>query len=646
MKRAHLKHHKNNMSINKEYPNKIEPLFKSIFQKDREARLLIDPKDGRIIEANNKAFSIFGINPDEFIDKNIIDLIHLKQKELLLELIRVFSGKRDFFIFNLQIGSSEKRVFEVYPAKIDWDNKKLLCLTFYDISKTAQKQESFAQFEKGFRFLMDETSDIVFICDMEGNLLDANKKAIELSGTSSKEQLLQTNLFEDYFADKNERDKIIHNLHDSKVYKNQKIVFKDINQKSKTISLTTYAPDNENNSGAFFVIIARVMGDDTTPEEHITLHSYKMESVAQLAKGVAHEFNNILTGIIGFSEILEMQMRHDNRSKSYIDKILFSANRGVQLVKDLNIFSQRDRSIPVLIDINETIRQFKNGLKNILNHNIDIELSLSGDNLFVMADSGQMRMMFLNLFANAKDAMPDGGLITISTEIADIDSKFKETYGFGVPGRYVLISFRDRGSGIDKKYTDKIFDPFFTTKEVGKGTGLGLSIVYGIVKQHNGFITVDSGEWGTSFEIYLPYSVNFREFTDSEQLIMPSGGTETILIAEDNEVLRILFKDILEGFGYRVITSIDGAEAAEIIKNNNSISLVIINSEMSLTDGTKAYNLIKAVKPDVKVIFLNGNNLDLTSFSLPNEKDRRVLRKPFSATGILSSVRELIESKK
>lgn len=633
----------NKMSVNKEHSDSTGLLYKSIFEEDSQARLLIDSENGRIIEANIKASSVFGINHKDLRHKNIIDLLHLNEKELLLELIKVFAGKRDFFVFNLQLNSSEKRVFEVYPSKFDWDNKRLLCLTFYDISKTTQKLKTLMQSEEAFRFLLNESRDIIFISDKDGNLLDVSLKALELSAFPSKDQLLQKNLFEDLFDGKDDKDRVINDIRNKGFCCDKEIVLKDNNQKQIHLLLTVYAPDAEKNIEDFLITIAH-RKEDIYPSVG-QAHALKMEAIEQLAKGVAHEFNNILSGIIGFGELLSMQIGHDNRAKSYIDKLLFSANRGAQLVKDLNVFSQITRSIPELLDINETIILFKKFVTELLNHNITLELELSKESLSVMADPGQIRIMLLNLFSNAKDAMPEGGVIIVSTELVDIDYRFKETYGFGNPGKYVLIFFTDSGSGIDEKSMDMIFDPFFTTKEVGKGIGLGLSIVYGIVKQHNGFITVSSVKGFTSFRIYLPYLMSFKELIDSKQIVIPSLEADTILIVEDNEVMSTLINDILEGFGYKVVTAMNAEDAAQIIKHNNKIGIIIINPKICLKNGTKIYNYIKNIKPDIKIIFLNGDDQDILSPNPPNEKQWNVIRKPFSAASLLSSVKETFKSK-
>lgn len=624
--------------------DRIGVLFKDIFEKDGQARLLIDSKNGNIIAANIRASSLFGINLENFRNKNVIDILHLNEKELLLELIRVFAGKRDFFVFNLQLNSIEKTTFKVYPSKFDWDNKLLLCLTFFDISKTTENLMTFMQSEEALRFVLNESNDIIFISDSEGNLLDVSMKALELSSCPSREELLKKNFFKDLLVTEHDKNKIMNQIRSKGLCADQEIVFRDNNNRQITLLLTIYSTTNAEKSSADFLIgFARIKDITFTPELQVKAHYLKMEAIQQLTIGMTHEFNNILSGIMGFSDLLNIHIGHNDRAKSYIEKILFSANRGAQLIKDLNIFSQRITSNPALIDINETIIHFKEFVTGISN-NITLELELSKEILSVNADFAQIRTILLNLFSNSRDAMPNGGTITIRTELLDIDSSFKKIHGFGIPGRYVLISFTDKGSGIPEEIRDRIFEPFFTTKEVGKGTGLGLSIVYGIVKQHNGYITVTSDQGFTSFKIYLPYCAASSELIDFKQREAPSfGKPDNILIAEGNEVVRVLIKDILEGAGYKVVLAINGEEAAQIIKHNNKIALIIINPLMCIKSGTKVYELIKTIKPDIKMIFLNGDDEDIMSLDLPNEKIRKFIKKPFSVASLLSSVSEFLE---
>ncbi len=628
------------MLMDKKFTDNLEPLYRNIFYESREPRLLIDPETGRIVDANIRAFSVFGVTLEDLINKNIINLLHIHDKELLLEFIRVFAGQKDFFIFNLKLNSVENKTFEVYPSKCNLGSKKFLCLTFYDITDAFPSSKTLLLTKESFSFLLNESSDIIFISDKDGNLLDVSKKALELSAFDTKEQLLKKNLFEDLFANRDIKDKIIHDIQAEGACRGHEIVFLDNNYNRIILVISAFLNYSKKGTGDLLITIASIKRDNCPFDGQSKLFMLKMDAIEQIAKGVAHEFNNILSGIIGFAELLKMQIGHDERTKSYIDKLLFSANRGAHIVRDLNTFSQRTRSVAVLLDINQAIMEFKKFIKEQLNHNIIIELDLAKESPTVMADPNQIRTVLLNLFSNSEDAMGGQGVVKISTELVDIDYKFRETHGFGVAGRYVLISYTDSGGGIDEKIIDRIFEPFYTTKEVGKGSGLGLSIVYGIIKQHNGFITVSSHNGFTSFRIFLPYLMSFKDLTDSKKGEGTSTLTYTILVVEDNEVINTLIKDILEGSGYKVIQAMNGEEAAQILKYNDKIDVIIINPKNSLKNGSKVSDFMKILKPDVKMIFLNGLNQDIVSLNFNSAIEGNIIRKTFSAASLLATIKE------
>ncbi|HEX2964692.1 MAG TPA: PAS domain S-box protein, partial [Syntrophorhabdaceae bacterium] len=293
------------------------------------------------------------------------------------------------------------------------------------------------------------------------------------------------------------------------------------------------------------------------------LQSQKMEAVGTLAGGIAHDFNNILTVISGYGSLLQMDIPEDHPQRTYIDQIIASSMKAVHLTQGLLTFSRKQQVSLNLLDINNTIRVTSKLLKTLLTENVEFKTKLSEEPPIVMADASQMDQILFNLAANARDAMPKGGSFVLETKIVELDDDFIRIHGYGKSGKYVLLSFSDTGTGMDEAVRSKIFDPFFTTKEVGKGTGLGLSTVYGIVKQHNGYITVYSErDRGTTFHIYLPL-VNEIVREEKEVRTPVRGGNETILIAEDDDTVRGLIKTVLNEHGYSIIEAVDGEDAIE-----------------------------------------------------------------------------------
>jgi signal transduction histidine kinase len=253
-------------------------------------------------------------------------------------------------------------------------------------------------------------------------------------------------------------------------------------------------------------------------EEHLR-QVQKMEAVASLAGGIAHDFNNILTAIIGYGNLLKEGIQQESRLRGYLDQILLSAEKAAVLTQSLLAFSRRQIISPMPIDLNEIIRKLEILLARLIGEDIELKTALASGPLMIMADPGQIEQILMNLADNARNAMPDGGVLTLRTEVIDLDHEFIKSHGYGLTGTYAVMSIEDTGHGIDEQTRERIFEPFFTTKEVGKGTGLGLAMAYGIVTQHEGYINVYSeiGK-GTIFKIHLPVikSERFRSRSHSD----------------------------------------------------------------------------------------------------------------------------------
>jgi len=374
-------------------------------------------------------------------------------------------------------------------------------------------------------------------------------------------------------------------------------------------------------------------------------HSQKMEAIGTLAGGIAHDFNNILTGITGFGQLIQMTMSEDDPLRHHVQQILSSSKRGVNLTQSLLAFSRKQILTPEPVDVNEIIESVKSLLSRLIGEDIELRTVLIEKPLTVMADSGQIEQVLLNLATNARDAMPDGGVLTISTGLSELDRGFLSTSSYGEPTAYALISVMDTGSGMDKVMKEKIFDPFFTTKEVGKGTGLGLSMVYGIIKQHNGYIDVSSEPGkGTTFKIYLPLSKPVIKKQKSKNLPMPEGGTETVLVAEDDEAVRMLIKSILEQYGYNVIEARDGNDTVKkFIENKDKVKFLLLDVIMPKKNGKEVYKEIKRIRPEVKALFISGYTADVMHKKGILEKGINFIAKPVSPDKLLRKVREVLD---
>lgn len=394
------------------------------------------------------------------------------------------------------------------------------------------------------------------------------------------------------------------------------------------------------------IVLANDITDSLKLEDQLR-QAQKMEAVGLLAGGVAHDFNNVLTAIIGYGNLLQMKMAPTDPLRSYAESILSSSQRAAQLTQSLLAFSRKQVINPLPLELNGIIARVEKLLKRLIREDIELRTELVEGDTTVLADSIQLEQVLMNLVTNARDAMPRGGTLTISSVITDLDADFIAAYGYGQPGPHVRLTVTDTGAGMDERTRERIFDPFFTTKEMGKGTGLGLATVYGIVKQHRGFIDVESAPGaGTSFHIYLPLSRVDSTRSAAARARELKGGSETVLVAEDDEVIRNLTRSVLMEFGYQMIEAKDGEEAVSLFgENRDRIDLLLLDVIMPRKNGRDAYEAIRAVKPGVKVLFMSGYSADMISKEGILERDQICISKPVSPTELLMKVREVLDKK-
>ncbi len=376
------------------------------------------------------------------------------------------------------------------------------------------------------------------------------------------------------------------------------------------------------------------------------IQTQKMEALGQLAGGLAHDFRNILTVVIGNANILKESLIYDAALIENVELILESSNKAANLIHGLLMFSREKEANLKVVELNRIIRKSEKLLSRLIEEDITIQVIYPNKRFTVMADASLMELVFMNLATNARDAMPDGGVLTISTEVIEADKAFVKAHGLDKVGSYVLITFKDTGVGMEEKTSKRIFDPFFTTKVVGKGTGLGLAIAHGVIKQHNGYINVDSALGkGTTFQIYLPLAKTEANYQTAINHALLSGvGTETILLAEDDEEVRKFIKKMLEKYRYHVIQARDGREAIKRIKENkDKIALAILDVIMPRKTGKHVYDEIKKVAPNIQTLFVSGYANDILHKRGVHESGLNLITKPIIQSKFLKKVRELLD---
>ena len=519
-----------------------------------------------------------------------------------------------------------------------------------DITKRKRMEEEIFQISREWEETFNSITDMVTVHDKDWNIIRANKSAEKILGLPFMQTTEDRKCFKYYHGTEKPPEGCPScNCLTSGTSATFELFEPHLNMFIEIRAIPMF--DSNNNLIGLIHVVRDVTERKKAEEEKHKLEeqlrqAQKMEAIGQLAGGVAHDFNNILSAIIGYGSLLQMKMGADDPLRVNAEQILESAERAATLTHSLLAFSRKQIMNPKLVNLNEIIKGVERFLMRLIGEDIQLKTVLTAEPLIALADTGQMEQVLMNLATNARDAMPKGGRLTISSDLIELDEGFIKAHGYGAPGIYALISMTDTGIGMDEKTREKIFEPFFTTKEVDKGTGLGLAMVYGIIKQHNGFINVysESGK-GTTFKIYLPViKAKVEEVKEAVSAAPLQGGTETILAAEDDAALRKLTRTVLEAYGYKVIIAEDGEDAVrKFMDNKDKIKLCVLDMIMPKKSGREAYDEIKKIRPDIKVLFASGYTADKIHKEGILEEGMEFILKPIFPKDLLRKVREILD---
>jgi signal transduction histidine kinase len=370
----------------------------------------------------------------------------------------------------------------------------------------------------------------------------------------------------------------------------------------------------------------------------------KMEAIGQLAGGVAHDFNNMLTIILGYSELLTEQIGPDKPMGLDLQEIRAAAERASALTKQLLAFSRKQVFSLVAIDVTEVVRTVQPMLQRLLGERITSATALAEDLAPVLADVAQLEHLLINLAVNARDAMPEGGVLTFTTANVTLDATFTRDHPGAIIGRYAMVRVADTGTGIASDVQARIFEPFFTTKETGRGTGLGLAAVYGTVKQLGGYIDVESHVGrGTTFSVYLPAATGTAQMPPLAPTASTQVGHETILLVEDESGVRSFVKMALQRFGYRVIEAATAEAALILLKSHPApVHLLLTDVVLPGMDGAQLAELVTRERPDARVLFMSGYARTLGLIGGGLDPSLHLLEKPFTADALLTRTRQLL----
>ncbi|HTZ19222.1 MAG TPA: PAS domain S-box protein, partial [Dissulfurispiraceae bacterium] len=571
-------------------------------------------ENGTYIEVNDKVLEVSGFSREEIIGKSSVGLGFLKQED------------RDRIIKELKhkgrIAGTDLTLFakDGSPVHCNYrgeiitiQGQQRLLSILINVSEQKQAREALMASEAKYRALFEESRDVVFISSLNGKILDVNRAGVELFGFESREDMIaNADLGSNMYVNMEDRIALRAELENKSFVKDHPIIMKKTSGEQLEVLITASTIKDVNGDITGYRGIVRDVTSQKTLERQLQ-QAQKMEAIGQLAGGIAHDFNNILSAITGYSYLLRTKLDDNDKRTADIEQILDAANRAAELIQGLLAFSRKQLMNPKPVNINDIVKRAEKLLARLIGEDIEVITEFAVDELFITGDAGRIEQVLMNLATNARDAMPLGGSLSIRSAAVQLDNSFIRYHGFGKPGNYALLCIADTGTGIKQQDIAKIFEPFFTTKEIGKGTGLGLAMVYGIIKQHDGYITVhsDVGK-GTIFNVYLPAieaPPAIGPAAASEQQI--AGGNETILVVEDDEALRLLFEAVLVPCGYKVLAARNGEEAVrKFAENKDDIQLVVMDMIMPKKSGMEACEEIQKICPDVKILFSSGYTAD------------------------------------
>ncbi|MCM2357709.1 MAG: PAS domain S-box protein [Geobacteraceae bacterium] len=513
-----------------------------------------------------------------------------------------------------------------------------------EITEREMADEALRTSEQKFRTLFEESKDVIYIMSPDGGLTDVNPAGVELFGFS-KEELLSLDI-RDLYCEPADRERFRQALFaDGYVRDFEVCMRRKGGELTHVLNTATVIRTEQGEIAGYRGII-----HDITQRKRLELQllqAQKMESIGMLAGGVAHDFNNLLTAISGYSQIIQDQFAdRDETLAMCVEQVLAATGRAVELTRNLLAFSRKQVINPQPVDVNDIVITLSKLLARMIGEDIELGTTLAGRNLTVLADKGQIDQVLINLATNARDAMPNGGKLHIRTEQVVLDGEAAQQYDLARGGAHALISVTDSGQGMDRETMARIFEPFYTTKETGKGTGLGLAIIYGIVKQHNGSITVTSSPGdGTTFAIHLPLIEVAACAAEEREPAAPARGTETLLLAEDDPMVRKYMKQILEMAGYTVLLARNGEEAVEQYRDNRDrIALVVCDVVMPKKNGKEVYDEIRAMSPEARVLFVSGYNDEIIHTKGILLEEIEFLVKPVNRQQLLAKLREMLDA--
>lgn len=626
-----------------------EELFRLISENAADLIAVVDMQGNRIY--NSLSYErVLGYSAEELRNSSSFEQIHPEDRERVeegaAEARRTGVGRPMEYRFRHKDGTW--RVLESTARVIrnsEGDPDKLVIVN-RDVTERRRAAEALQRSETGFRSVVEDAPYGIFKANLTGKILMANPALEKMLGYTSEEELLKVSLARGIYRNPAEHQKVSELFVRDQHFKDVEVEWKRKDGALITVRCSGWPIKDE--IGTDMEVFAEDVTERRVLERQLRM-AQKMEAVGRLSGGIAHDFNNLLGVVIGYIQVIKRTLVPGQPSYEYAEEIEKAGKRAVALTRQLLAFSRQQVLEPVILNLNTLVSEMQKMLPRLIGEDIQLNLILDPIIGQVKADSGQIEQVVMNLAVNARDAMPDGGKLTIQTSNAELDAVFTREHPGSIAGKYVMLAVTDTGTGMDPETQAQIFEPFFTTKGRDRGTGLGLATVYGVVKQSNGYIAVESEKGkGALFKIYLP-RIEEPVATSSESIQAPLTvrGSETVLLVEDAEPLRMLAQLFLKENGYHVLTAADGAEAQQVAAQTpGPIHLLLTDVVMPGINGRVLAERLASLHPTMKVLYMSGYTDSFIAGHGVLEEGIHLLRKPFTEEALMRKIRELLDARK
>ena len=613
--------------------------------------IVVANQEGRIVLVNVQTEKLFGYKRAELLGQPVEVLVpkrfwthHRKHRGKFMEHTQIRPMGAGLDLFGLRKNGTEFPV-EISLSPQVTEDGVLVSSTIRDITQRKRVDEALRQSEAAFRSMVEGTYG-VYRAATDGTIMMANPALARMLGYDSEKELLSLNLAVDIFQPGEYSAHLFDRPGSRKPFARREVHWRRKDSQSMTVELSGRAASDDAGNLLYFEVIVEDVSHRRSVE-HRLRHVQKMEAIGRLAGGIAHDFNNVLGVITGYSEMLMDRLESEPKLSALVTQILDATQRGSTLTRQLLAFSRQQVLELRVINIQEHIKIIEDLLRRVLGEDIYISIEAGGRPVHLRADPTQLEQVIMNLVVNARDAMPSGGNLSIEISEAHLDAEYCEHNPDAHPGAYVCIAVTDTGCGMSPEVRARIFEPFFTTKESGKGTGLGLATVYGIVKQSAGHITVYSElGHGSTFKVYLPLS---EEPVSKAEIVSLSdiapGGTETILLVEDEDSLREVTREYLSEKGYAVLGASEPDAAIAAAKNSDRpVDLLLADVILPGCSGVQLAHRLSAGNPQLRVLYISGYTADTIVHHGGHDPNFAFLSKPFALAALARKIRAVLDS--